>query len=105
VKSKTEENTKLMRIAAGLSPRISTFDPRLVYVKFVVDKVAVGHNEDLHDLYSSPNTLRVIKSRRMKWAGHVARMGERRCVYKVWLENLRERDHLGDLGVDGRIIL
>ena len=36
------------------------------------------HNEELNDLYSSPNTVRVIKSRRMKWAGYVARMGERR---------------------------
>jgi hypothetical protein len=35
------------------------------------------HNEELHDLYSSPNTLQVIKSRRMKWAGQVARMGEK----------------------------
>ena len=41
------------------------------------------HNEELSDLYSSPNTLRVIKSRRMIWAGHVARMGERRGVYRV----------------------
>ena len=35
------------------------------------------HNEELNDMYSSPNTVRVIKSRRMRWAGHVARMGER----------------------------
>jgi hypothetical protein len=41
------------------------------------------HNDELHDLYSSPNIVRVIKSRRMRWAGHVARMGEGRCVYKV----------------------
>jgi len=39
------------------------------------------HNEDLNDLYSSPNIMRVIKSRRMRWAGHVARMGEKRGVY------------------------
>jgi len=38
------------------------------------------HNEELNDLYSSPNIVRVIKSRRMRWAGHVARMGERRDV-------------------------
>jgi len=38
------------------------------------------YNEELNDLYSLPNIIRVIKSRRMKWAGHVARMGERRCV-------------------------
>jgi len=41
------------------------------------------HNEELNDLYSSPNILRVIKSIRMRWAGHVARMGEKRGVYRV----------------------
>jgi transcription termination factor 2 len=41
------------------------------------------HNEELHDLYSLPSIVRVIKSRRMRWAGHVARMGEERCVYRV----------------------
>ena len=41
------------------------------------------HNEELNDLYSSPNILRVIKSRRMRWAGHMARMGGRRGVHKV----------------------
>jgi hypothetical protein len=41
------------------------------------------HNDELHILYSSPNIVRVIKSRRMRWAGHVARMGERRGVYEV----------------------
>ena len=40
-------------------------------------------NEELNDLYSSPNIVRLIKSRRMCWAGHVARMGERRGVYRV----------------------
>jgi hypothetical protein len=41
------------------------------------------HNDELHDLYSSPNIVRVIKSRRMRWAGHVARMGEGRGAYRV----------------------
>ena len=41
------------------------------------------HNEELNDLYSSPNIVRVIKSRRMRWAGHVARMGEGRGVHRV----------------------
>ena len=41
------------------------------------------HNEQLNDLYCSPNIVRVIKSRRMRWAGHVARMGEERGVYRV----------------------
>jgi hypothetical protein len=41
------------------------------------------HNEELHNLYSSPDIIRQIKSRHMRWAGHVARMGEERKVYKV----------------------
>ena len=41
------------------------------------------HNEELNDLYCSPNIVRVIKSRRMRWAGHVALMGEERRVYRV----------------------
>jgi hypothetical protein len=41
------------------------------------------HNEELNDLYSSPNIVRVISSRRMRWAGHVSCMGERRGVYSV----------------------
>ena len=41
------------------------------------------HNEELNDLYSSPNIVGVIKSRRMRWAGNVARMGEERGVYRV----------------------
>jgi hypothetical protein len=41
------------------------------------------HNEELNNLYSSPNIVRLIKSRRMRWVGHVARMGEGRGVYRV----------------------
>jgi hypothetical protein len=41
------------------------------------------HNEEMKDLYSLPNIVRVIKSRRLRWAGHVARMGEGRVVYRV----------------------
>ena len=41
------------------------------------------HNEELNDLYYSPNIVRVVKSRRMRWAGHVARMEERRGIYRV----------------------
>jgi hypothetical protein len=41
------------------------------------------HNDEIHSLYSSPNIVRVIKSRRMSWAGHVANMGEGRGVYRV----------------------
>jgi len=51
------------------------------------------YNEELNDLYSSPNILRVIKSRRIRWAGHVARMGEERGRIGSWWGNRRERDH------------
>jgi hypothetical protein len=63
------------------------------------------HNEELNDLYCSPNIFRVIKSRRIGWVGHVTRMGESRMYKGFWWGNLRERDHLEDAGVDGRIIL
>ena len=53
------------------------------------------HNEELNDLYSSPNIVRVIKSRRMRWAGHVARMGKERGLYRVLLEKPEERRPLG----------
>ena len=63
------------------------------------------HSEELNDLYCSPNVVRVTKSRTMRLAGHVARMGEGRGVYRVLVGNLRERDHWGDPGADGKIIL
>jgi len=53
------------------------------------------HNKELNDLYSSPNIVRVIKSRRMRWAGHVAHMGEERGVYRVLLGKLEGRRPLG----------
>ena len=62
-------------------------------------------NEELNDLYSSPNIVRVINSRRMRWAGHVARMGEEREVYRVLVGKQEGGDHWGDLGEDGWIIL
>jgi hypothetical protein len=53
------------------------------------------HNEELIDLYSSPDIVRVIKSRRMRWAGHVARMGERRGAYRVLVGKPEGRRPLG----------
>ena len=61
-------------------------------------------NVELHSLCRSPNIVRVIKSRRLRWAGHVARMEESRSAFKI-LVNLQERDLWGGLGVDGRTIL
>jgi len=49
------------------------------------------HNDELHSLYSSPNIVRVIKSRRMRWVGHVACMGE--VFTGFWFRGLNERDH------------
>jgi hypothetical protein len=54
------------------------------------------HNEKLNDLYSTPNIVQVMKSRRMRCMGCVSRMGEGRGVYKVLCSNLRVRDHLED---------
>jgi len=48
------------------------------------------HNEEINDLYCSPNIVRVIKSRRMRWAGHVARMGEERGCKGSWWGNRME---------------
>ena len=74
------------------------------------------YNEELNDLYSSPNIVREIKSRRMRWAGHVARMGEERGVYRVslgkpegwrpperprrrWVDNIRKISRRWDVGI------
>jgi hypothetical protein len=53
------------------------------------------HNDELHSLYSSLNIVRVIKSRRMRWAGHVARMGERRGVHRVLVGRSEGKRPLG----------
>jgi len=52
-----------------------------------------------------PTIIRVIKSRGMRWVGHVARMGERKVFTGFWYGNLRKSEHLEDPGVDERIIL
>jgi hypothetical protein len=77
------------------------------------------HNEELHNLYCSPSIIRIIKSRRIRWAGHVARMGEKRNAYRIlvgkpegkrplgrprrwWEDNIRmdlKRDRIGWYGV------
>jgi hypothetical protein len=51
------------------------------------------HNEELHDLYSSSSIIRIMKSRRTRWAGHVARMGRRGTRIGCWWESRRERNH------------
>jgi hypothetical protein len=68
-------------------------------------KRSILHNEELSDLYSLPNIVWVVKSRRIRWAGHVARMGEGRVVCRVLVGKLEGNGPLGDPDVDGRIIL
>jgi hypothetical protein len=51
------------------------------------------HEEELHDLYSSSSIIRIIKSLRMRWAGHVARMGRRGTIIDYWWESQTGRDH------------
>jgi len=53
------------------------------------------HNEDLNDLYPSPNSVQVIKSRRMRWTRHVVRMGERRGVYRFLVGKPKGKKPLG----------
>jgi hypothetical protein len=51
------------------------------------------HNEELHDLYSSPSIIKIMKARRMRWAGHVARMGRIGTRIDCWWESQREGGH------------
>jgi hypothetical protein len=63
------------------------------------------HNDELHNLYYSPNIVRVIKSRRMRWAGHVERMGRGELFTGLWLGGPKVRDHWENVGVIRRITL
>jgi hypothetical protein len=63
------------------------------------------HDEELNNLHPSPTIVQVIQSRRMRWAGHVARWGRRETCTGVWWGNQRERDNWGDPSVDGWLIL
>jgi hypothetical protein len=63
------------------------------------------HNDELHSLYSLPNIVRVIKSRKMRWAGHVTRMGREEVFTGFWFGSPKARGHWEDLGVGGRITL
>jgi hypothetical protein len=62
-----------------------------------MDEVTGGwrklHNEELRDLYPSPSIIKIMKSRTMRWAWHVARMGKREMLIGYWWESQRENDH------------
>jgi hypothetical protein len=62
-------------------------------------------NEDLYAFYSAPNIMRVMKSRTMRWAGHVARTGEGRGACRLLVKKHEGRNHLEIRGIDWRIIL
>jgi len=63
------------------------------------------HIKELNDLYSSPNIIRVMKSRKMRWAGYVACIGDGKGACKILVGRRKRRSHLEDLGEDGRIIV
>jgi hypothetical protein len=63
------------------------------------------HNKELRDLYSSPNIIRVIKSRRIRWVSHVAHTRETGNAYKILVGKPEAKNHMEDLGIDGKIIL
>jgi hypothetical protein len=63
------------------------------------------HNEELHNLYCSPSIIRLTMSKRMGWAGHLARMGRGRMRIVFWWESQKERGHWEDLDIGERIIL
>jgi hypothetical protein len=63
------------------------------------------HNEEHNNLYYSPNIIIVIESKRMRRAGHIARLGRRGMHIGFRWENQKERDHYEDLGIGGRIML
>jgi hypothetical protein len=108
-------------LTLGEEHRLRVFENRVLRRIFGPKREEDGswrklRNDELHDLYSSPNIIRVIKSRRMRWAGHVARMGEGRGAYRVlvgwpevkrplgrprhrWEDNIKM--DLGEIGIDG----
>jgi hypothetical protein len=74
------EILKIRQQKQKLPELLSCFNSIIFYIMGDWRKL---HNEELHNLYSSPNIIRMIKSRRMRWAGHVPRMGETRNAYRI----------------------
>jgi hypothetical protein len=87
-------------LTLGEEHRLRVFENRVLRRIFGCKREEDGswrklHNDELHSLYSSPNIVWVMKSRRMRWAGHVARMGEGRGVYRVLVGKPEGRRPLG----------
>jgi hypothetical protein len=100
---------KTWSLILGEEHRLRVFENRVLGKIFGPKREEDGswrklHNE-LHSLYSSPNIVGVIKSRRMRWAGHVARMGRGEVFTRFWLGGPKARDHWEDLGIGGSITL
>jgi hypothetical protein len=77
-----------------------------VLTKFTLADILIKlHNEELHNLYSSPNIIRMIKSRRRRWAGHVARMGAKRSAYWILVRKPKAERPLGRSTRSGWTIL
>ena len=91
--------------------RLRVFENRVLRIIFGPKRDQVTgewrklHNEELDGLYSSPNIVRVIKSRRMRWMRHVAQMREKRGMYRVLVVKPEGKRPLGDTDIDGRITL
>jgi hypothetical protein len=89
----------LLELTLREEHRLRVFEKRVIRRIFgpkrdeVTESWRKLHNEELHGLYSSPSIVRVIKAKRMRWAGHVARMGEVRGAYNIWLGGLKGGDH------------
>jgi hypothetical protein len=88
-----------LTVREGHKPRV--FENRVLRRIFGAERDGVMegwrrlHNEELHNLYSSPSIIRIIKSRRMRWAAHVARMGEKRNMYRLLVGKPEEKRLLG----------
>jgi hypothetical protein len=109
-------------VSLGEKHRLRVFENRVLRKIFGLKRKEDGswrklHNNELHDLYSSPNIVRVINSRRMRWVGHVANMGEGRGVYRILVGKPEGKRPLGrprcgwednikmdfrEIGIDGR---
>jgi hypothetical protein len=84
----------------GNRPLRKVFGPKNDHL---IDDCNKLYNEELTKLYSSPNIILLMKSRKMGWTEHVTRMGTGELYTRFWWENLTERDHFKNIGVERRI--